>query len=304
MSRSMASPLDASPYDVLGVPRDVDDAELRRAYRRRLRETHPDAGGSAAAFTAVQRAWEQVGTPDARADYDSGRSGPRDAAPAWAPAPPRERRDSRPQARSSGHPGGWNRERYLRSIREWVGLGDPIPDPYDPVLVRRAPVEIRRMLASAVVEEDTARALAALGMGFTLWHDVATDAGKLDHVVLGPTGLWAVQSEDFGGPVGVRRGELIGADLAPGERPVHEVSRRARSIARAARVRFSAIVIAVPDGDAEGVEEIGRVRGMPALLVEHARLVDLLRRGIPDVGVGGTDLFEVRTRLQSAVRFV
>ena len=299
----MPSPLDAEPYEVLGVPRDVDDAALRRAYRRRLRETHPDAGGSAAAFTAVQRAWELVGTPSARSDYDSGRPAPGRDAPAWAPAPPRPRRDSRPQARASGHPGGWNRERYLRSLREWVGLGDPIADPYDPVLIRRAPAEIRRLLAAAVVEEDTARALAGLGMGFTIWHDVATDAGKLDHVVLGPTGLWAIQSEDLGGPVTIRRGELSGPDLPPGERPMHELSRRARSIARDARVRFSALAMAVPDDDAEGVEELGRVRGTPALLVEHSRLVDLVRRGLPGVGVGGTDLFELRTRLASAIRF-
>lgn len=299
----MPSPLEASPYDVLGVSRDVDDATLRRAYRARLRQTHPDAGGTAAEFTAVQLAWETVGTPGARAAYDAGGLGPREATTAWAPAPPRPRRDSRPQARSSGHPGGWHRQRYLERIREWVGLGDPIPDPYDPVLVRRAPVEIRRLLAAAVVEEDTARALAGLGLGFTLWHDVAAEAGKLDHVVLGPTGLWAVQSEDFGGPVGVRRGELTAAHLPPGERPLHDVVRRARAVARATAVRFSAIVVAVPDGDADGVVELGPVRGTPALVVEHARLVDLLRRGIAGVGVGGTDLFELRTRLQSRVRF-
>ncbi len=45
-------------------------------------------------------------------------------------------------------------------------------------------------------------------MGYTVWHDVFADRDgrdpeqKLDHLVLGPSGLYALLSEDFGGPVG------------------------------------------------------------------------------------------------------
>ena len=38
------SPLSASAYEILGVDPTVDDGELRRAYRLRLRQTHPDTG--------------------------------------------------------------------------------------------------------------------------------------------------------------------------------------------------------------------------------------------------------------------
>ena len=69
MSDSPAAP---SPYEVLGVRPDVSHDELRRAYRRLLRETHPDTGGTAAAFQAVQQAWELVGDPEDRARYDRG----------------------------------------------------------------------------------------------------------------------------------------------------------------------------------------------------------------------------------------
>ena len=58
------SPLSASAYDVLGVDPATDDEALRRAYRLRLRQTHPDTGGDAAVFIQVQRAWELVGTVD------------------------------------------------------------------------------------------------------------------------------------------------------------------------------------------------------------------------------------------------
>ena len=66
------SPLSASAYDVLGVDPATDDEALRRAYRLRLRQTHPDTGGDAAVFIQVQRAWELVGTAEARAAYDRG----------------------------------------------------------------------------------------------------------------------------------------------------------------------------------------------------------------------------------------
>ncbi len=299
----MPSPVSPGPYEVLGVPVTASEDELRRAFRRRLRQTHPDAGGSAAEFHAVQRAWELIGSAEARAAYDRGAE-PGRPERTWAPAPPRPRTDSRPPARSYGHPGGWYRERYLALLAEWVGRGVRIDDPYDPALVRSAPREVRYLLAAAVAEEESARRLATLGIGFTLWHDAATDAGKLDHVVLGPTGLWAVQSEDWGAPVRIRRGELIGDTLAPGEKPVHEVAQRARLIARSAKARFSAIVVVVPDGHIDGVQRLGSMRGAATLVAERSRLVDLLRTGIPDVGVGGTDLFELRSRLQAGVRLL
>ena len=52
------SPMSASPYQVLGVAASASDEDLRRAYRRLLRETHPDVGGDPARFIAVQTAWD------------------------------------------------------------------------------------------------------------------------------------------------------------------------------------------------------------------------------------------------------
>ncbi len=114
------------------------------------------------------------------------------------------------------------------------------PIPYDAALLRSAPREVRHLLAAAVAEEDTARVLSTLGIGFTVWHDVRSeerggrgrdDRGKLDHIVLGPSGLWAMLSEDWGEPVKTKRGELIGPAIATGERPMHELSVRARAFA-------------------------------------------------------------------------
>ena len=307
------SPLSDSPYEVLGVPADADAAALRTAYRRALRLTHPDTGGDPTRFHAVQIAWELVGTPEARAAFDRGTSGGTIPAPtraAWAPAPPAARRDSRPLARSYGHPGGLSRERYLALIREWAGRGVTLDDPYDPALVRSAPRDIRHVLADALAEEATARSLATLGIAYTVWHDLATDAAgpgeppKLDHLVLGPTGLFAIQSEDWGGMVGIRRGELTG-EVLDGERPIRALAARAKAIGRAARVKPTALLVVVPDDHAaEPLELGGSVRGAVVALVRRSRLSSAIRDGLPgSAHLGGTEVMEVRSRLQATVRF-
>lgn len=306
------SPLSASAYEVLAVAPDADDETLRKAYRLRLRQSHPDTGGDAAVFVQVQRAWELVGTPDARAAYDRGH-GFGAAATSFAPEapvwrPPDRPADTRPKARSFGHPGGLRRERYLTLMREWAGRGVALDDPYDPALVRTAPRELRRLLADALAEEATARIVGDLGMGYTVWHDVAVDPHdpdrKLDHIVLGPSGLYALRSEDLGGPVRVRRGELVGDTVAGS--PMADLVRVARTIGRAARVKFSGAIVVLPDDDVStAIDELGRVRGLAVAVVARGALATVLRRGVTGArDIGGNELFDVRTRLQQTVRFV
>jgi len=304
------SPLAANPYEVLGVSPTASDDELKRAYRVRLRHAHPDTGGSAAEFDRVQQAWQRVGTPAARRAYDLGADTGSPGA-TWAQSRSgggMRRGDTRPSAQAHGHPGGWYREQFLDLMNEWIGRGEGDVDPFDAQLVRRAPREIRHLLAAAIAEEKSATALTTLGMGFTIWHDVlagATRDDKVDHIVLGPTGLWAVLSEDWGEPVRIKRGELIGEGLGSEERPLHQLAQRAKVVARAAKVKFSAYVIVVEDAQAPAsLTELRSIRGAQGLLVQRSRLVNLIRTGLPGVGVGGTDLFEVRTRLQQTVRFV
>jgi hypothetical protein len=305
------SPITATPYEVLRVAAAATDDELKAAYRKRLRETHPDTGGDAASFNAVQSAWEILGTPASRSIYDRGHSGgpaagAGDAGFTWAPRSS-PRADTRPRARSYGHPGGWRRERYLVLMREWVGRGERLDDPYNPALVRSAPRGLRHILADALAEESTARTLADLGIGYTVWHDVSTGSPeeKIDHIVLGPTGLFAMLSEDYGSPARVRRGELLEPD-APDARPFHDLGLRAKVIARAARVRFSALVIVLPDEQiSEDLQVVGSIRGAATVVVNQSRLASLLREGLPGARVvGGTELFDVRTRLQNAITFV
>src|SRR5699024_9834580 len=81
---------------VLGVPAGAAWAVVRRAYRRRVRQTHPDLGGSAADFHRVQQAWEALSGPrrDADSQGDAGEwSGPQEppgsaSEPGWTLRPP------------------------------------------------------------------------------------------------------------------------------------------------------------------------------------------------------------------------
>lgn len=58
-------------YDILGVPRNAPPNEIRQAYLRLARETHPDkAGGSSEAFQRVTEAFEKLNDVASRKAYD------------------------------------------------------------------------------------------------------------------------------------------------------------------------------------------------------------------------------------------
>jgi molecular chaperone DnaJ len=63
----------ADYYEVLGVGRDVDPDNLKRAYRRLARQYHPDVNKDPAAeekFKSIGRAYEVLSDPQSRARYD------------------------------------------------------------------------------------------------------------------------------------------------------------------------------------------------------------------------------------------
>lgn len=62
-------------YDVLGVARDADPQEIKRAYRRLARELHPDLNPDPVTqerFKDVTVAYEVLGDPEKRRMYDNG----------------------------------------------------------------------------------------------------------------------------------------------------------------------------------------------------------------------------------------
>lgn len=60
-------------YEILGVSRDSDKEEIKRAYRRLARKYHPDVNkedGAEERFKEINRAYEVLSEPETRARYD------------------------------------------------------------------------------------------------------------------------------------------------------------------------------------------------------------------------------------------
>ncbi|RUM27064.1 J domain-containing protein [Rhizobium vallis] len=58
------------PYDILGVERDANEAQLKAAYRRLAKVAHPDSGGDTEAFDNLQKAYGLLLDPVRRKVYD------------------------------------------------------------------------------------------------------------------------------------------------------------------------------------------------------------------------------------------
>jgi len=101
--------IEPDPYRVLGLGRGASADEIRRAYRRLVKENHPDSAGEKALprFLAIQAAYEALaGGPSIR------RTGGRGAAPSratardpWRADPDRARTTRDSSARRPGRPG-------------------------------------------------------------------------------------------------------------------------------------------------------------------------------------------------------
>lgn len=62
-------------YEVLGVSRTADDDEIKKRFRKLAKEHHPDKGGDPERFRKIKEAYDTLGDPKKRAEYDNPSSG-------------------------------------------------------------------------------------------------------------------------------------------------------------------------------------------------------------------------------------
>ena len=57
-------------YKTLGVSKDADDKEIKKAFRKLAQKHHPDAGGDEEKFKEINEAYEVLSDPKKRQVYD------------------------------------------------------------------------------------------------------------------------------------------------------------------------------------------------------------------------------------------
>jgi len=77
--RGGRAPVDAA-FAELGVPTNADASEVKRAYRERVKETHPDQGGDEEAFQRVREAYATARNHAERGDGQTDRTAQTDRA--------------------------------------------------------------------------------------------------------------------------------------------------------------------------------------------------------------------------------
>lgn len=73
----------ASAFDVLLIDSDADEEEIEQAYRERVKEAHPDHGGSVEEFRAVRTAYEELKAGFQQNGEETGRDGTGQRARDW-----------------------------------------------------------------------------------------------------------------------------------------------------------------------------------------------------------------------------
>jgi hypothetical protein len=91
----------------------------------------------------------------------------------------------------------------------FVGLGIGVGVTSAAILADSPSSHIQRWRQGAEGEQATARALRGLAnRGWTVVHDVDPGRGNIDHIAIGPPGIFLVDSKDLHGTVSVERGRL------------------------------------------------------------------------------------------------
>ncbi len=58
-------------YETLGVSKDANQQDIKKAYRKLASKHHPDKGGDQEQFKRIQGAYETLSDPNKRAQYDN-----------------------------------------------------------------------------------------------------------------------------------------------------------------------------------------------------------------------------------------
>ncbi|WP_163551792.1 nuclease-related domain-containing protein [Candidatus Frankia alpina] len=191
----------------------------------------------------------------------------------------------------------------------------------------RTPPEIEAWREDAEAERSTARALDRLvRAGYTVLHDrsLADSAGNIDHLVIGPSGAWVIETDAHQGPIrqnaaGVWAGKvplraMLGLVAWMGEEATAQLLgelpdgwqlevQPVVAFARAEVPAGLALVEGVLLLPAAGVAEYVLSAGVVLRPIDVAMLVDVAERAFPAYEVSGPPpSWPARSRLRGLLR--
>jgi hypothetical protein len=190
----------------------------------------------------------------------------------------------------------------------------------------RVPPEIEAWRRDALAERRTARALDRLSRaGFTVLHDRSTaeSAGNIDHLIIGASGVWVVETDSHKGPV-----RASGAAIWVGKAPLRA---RLGLVAWTGEQVSAALLAELPDGwqmqaqtmiafdraevpgelalvdgvlllPAKGVAEYVLSAGVVLRPLDVAMLVNAAQRVLPAYEPIGSPKSSARAKLRSLTR--
>ncbi len=112
------------PFEILGVSRNATEPVIKAAYKARIREVHPDAGGDAALASKVNDAYALLMNPTRRAEWL------REHAPRVQEQPQTPRQQ--PQERAPYTEPAYAREQAQRAAQQrWESVPEPTYETFD-----------------------------------------------------------------------------------------------------------------------------------------------------------------------------
>jgi hypothetical protein len=226
-------------YELLGVTAESSQEEIHSSYRQRIRTLHPDRFGADGSGVAMAQqmsgllnlAWETLGSPDARAGYDS--------------------RVQREAADHGGAPGTGDDPQLIEVLGDAVGrVGRRAGDPGGLAEIGRAlRAGAQTYLGGSADFGNQARAVAVVAG----YRDLVADGRRTPHAVRLLEEIAATAVDLLGAPVSLRSRSWVERGLRPAT-PASPRRRAAQAVSRAglALVTIAAVATGVDVHDGHG----------------------------------------------------
>lgn len=186
------------PYTVLEVSSHASAAEIKAAYRRLVKQHHPDAGGDDQQMLALNAAWEVLGDQERRRNFDRTRT----SRPAASRAPDLRRATSAHDRAVAADDAlvEWLRRVYAPIDRMLGEVINPFPgqfkalsaDPYDDALMEvfcnYLETSSRKMERVKTLFQSLPTPASARGFGLSVYHclsEVEDALAELERYTMG-----------------------------------------------------------------------------------------------------------------------